>query len=167
MNINVRKLRRKELHIALSLAERIFDDYDLFWFKYWLPRSTILVAESNDMPLGIAELVIRKTICGTTGVIMYLGVLEEFRRKGIGKILVIEAEKYFKSRGIRTFMASTRSWNKPSIILFTQLGYKALYIDELYNRLGYVITYNLVASLHAYEDDVIFVKSLDESCLLI
>ena len=164
--LEIRKVSERERIVVLKLAEQIFDFFDYYWFKKWLLRSTILLAELSRKPVGIAELVVRKSICGTTGVIMYLGVIPEARGKGIGKALVKESEKFFMNRGIRVFMASTRSWNKTSITLFKKLGYRVLELSYLYKHLNYELVYRLIASLHAYEDDIIFVKSLDRNCIL-
>ena len=165
-DLEIKILDKKEKGLALKLAKEIFDFFDYYWFKKWLSRSTVLLAKLSRKPVGVAELVIRKTLCGTTGVIMYLGVIPEVRGMGIGKALVKESEKFFVNKGISVFMASTRSWNKASIALFKRLGYRVLELSYLYERLDYELVYDLIASLHAYEDDVIFVKSLNKNCLL-
>jgi len=163
----VRRLGGTNRYIALRLASRIFSSYDYYWFKYWLPRSSVLVAEVNGEAVGFVEFTIRRTICGRTGIMMYVGVLPEYRGQGIGKILILSAEELLLRRGISTYMASTRSWNDHSIRLFKSLGYEIITVHDLYEKLGFYRAYELIASLHAYEDDIIMFKSISrDKCVL-
>ena len=75
------------------------------------------------------------------------------RGRGIGSLLVKEAERLFRSWGCRYSTASTQSSNKASLALFKKLGYRVYRRNTREFRI-------LADTLYAYEDDVIFLKKL-------
>ena len=58
------------------------------------------------------------------GTIDDLFVLEEYRKKGIGKNLINEAFILFKSRGIKIVSISVSSNNLPTLELYKNFGFK-------------------------------------------
>ena len=58
------------------------------------------------------------------GWINHIAVLPEFRKKGIAKKLIAEAEKHFEKKGLKIIAALVEDHNKPSWNLFEDSGYK-------------------------------------------
>lgn len=60
------------------------------------------------------------------GAIENLIVVREWRRRGIGRRLMQEAEAEFRLRRLDEMQLSTDVWNEPAIQLYTQLGYRTV-----------------------------------------
>ena len=129
--------------ISSSLSE-----FDSYYALKNLRNSQLILEYGEGKPIGFAEL----KRWGKIGIIFYLGVLPKYRGKGIGKKLVLRAEKIFKEKELEFSLASTRSWNKPAMKLFESLGYKFFKIDEVSEKIVYI--------LNAYDDDTVVCKEL-------
>ncbi len=68
---------------------------------------------------------------GRKGWINRLAVHPNYRRKGIAKKLIEEAEEYLKKEGMRIICALIEDWNTASINLFQKCGYK-MHRDIIY-----------------------------------
>ncbi len=70
---------------------------------------------------------------GRRGWINRLAVRPEYRRRGIAKALIREAESMLVGKGARVVSALVYSRNEPSLALFSSLGYEVR-VDILYLR---------------------------------
>lgn len=61
---------------------------------------------------------------GRKGWINRLAVHPDFRRKGLANKMIAEAEKFLESNDIEIYTCLIEDWNKSSIKLFSDLGYK-------------------------------------------
>jgi len=68
---------------------------------------------------------------GRKGWINRLAVHPDYRRRGIAKKLIEEAEKYLKKEGMKIICALIEDWNTASINLFQKSGYK-MHKDIIY-----------------------------------
>jgi len=73
----------KDYESAIEIARESLDFFSFYWFKYWLRKSRLVEARINDTKVAVALIFITDTICGKTGVIEYIIVKKEFRRKRI------------------------------------------------------------------------------------
>jgi len=85
--------------------------------------------ESPDFFIGVfdGERLIGTVIAsfdGRKGWINRLAVHPEYRRRGIGQLLIKEAEAVLKERGAWVICALIERENKPSLNLFEKCGYK-------------------------------------------
>jgi ribosomal protein S18 acetylase RimI-like enzyme len=84
-------------------------------------RSVIfLVASHLDRIVGT----VLATHDGRKGWLNRLAVAQDYRRAGIGRKLVFEAESRFKALGLGIFAALIEDWNTDSMDVFERLGYK-------------------------------------------
>ena len=60
----------------------------------------------------------------TSGYVFDVFVKEKFRRKGIGKTLLKEAEDYLREKGYSRIALSVLARNDSAISLYTKIGYK-------------------------------------------
>jgi len=81
--------------------------------------ASILIAELNN----IAIATVFATHDGRKGWINRLAVIPEFRKKGIGKILVEKAESILIEKGIGIIACLIENYNKTSLATFQKLGY--------------------------------------------
>lgn len=131
--------------ISFSLSS-----YDKYYAIKNVKSSKILLHKVNGIEAGFAELKKYKDI----GIIFYVGVLPEFRSKGIGKELIRKAEEVFASKGVSIVIASTRTNNIPAVKMFKALGY------TLFNKR--YVKRKIIELLDAYEDDTIVCKELKD-----
>lgn len=156
MEVTVRFATPRDLANVTKIFDDSFSGSSRYWSLRLLRILDVLVAIISDKVAGAAEIYTTEVKgYGNMGVIVFIAVEKEYRRRGVGRKLVLEAEKVFRARGCKFSAASTRKENTASIRLFTSLGY------TLYRR-GSRVFENLEASLYAYEDDVIMLKDLND-----
>ncbi|RLJ10139.1 MAG: hypothetical protein DRP15_01020 [Candidatus Aenigmatarchaeota archaeon] len=85
---------------------------------------TVKVIEKDGEIIGYIYFFIKKTLTGTCGYIEHVFVRNEHRGKGLGKLLMKEAERYFKSKGIKRIRATVTLSNQTSLAMCRSLGYK-------------------------------------------
>lgn len=85
-----------------------------------LPQVIFLVAEFEGQIVGT----VMATHDGRKGWINRLAVAKDFRGRGLGQLLVREAEKELEKQGLMIFAALIEEDNEPSINLFKKLGYE-------------------------------------------
>lgn len=154
MEVVVRFANQRDLTDVAEIFESSFSGSYRYWSLRLLRVLDVLVATLNDRVVGAAEIYTTGARgYGKIGVIGFIAVKKEYRRKGVGRQLVLEAEKVFRAMGCKFSAASTRGENVASIRLFTSLGY------AVYKR-GSKVFEELESPLYAYEDDVIMLKAL-------
>ncbi|MBE8538692.1 ribosomal protein S18-alanine N-acetyltransferase [Geoglobus acetivorans] len=102
--------------------------YDLF--VYLAYGSEIIVADMGSMVVGYVVLSYRNE----EAKIMSIAVKKEFRRRGIGKILLREAIQRAKKRGMRKILLEVRESNVPAQNLYKKFGFEvAGYLESYYS----------------------------------
>lgn len=81
--------------------------------------ASILIAEQNNIAIGT----VFATHDGRKGWINRLAVVPEFRKKGIGRLLVEKAEKILNDKGIGIIACLIEEYNQASFETFQKLGY--------------------------------------------
>jgi mycothiol synthase len=90
----------------------------------------IFIAEIDAKPVGIIEAFVDKKREEKKGFIHNLGVLSEFRRKGIGRELVNKAFQSLKERGMETAEAEWVRGDKPACKLFESMGFSLIRVNS-------------------------------------
>jgi len=99
------------------------------------PLVTTLIAKHESVPVGFLRYRIYEApkisflvdVGRNHAVIEDLVVSGDQRRKGIGKILIAEAENRLRTRGIHHIQLSVFSFNSGAQALYEALGYRPLY----------------------------------------
>ena len=81
--------------------------------------ASILIAEQNNIIIGT----VFATHDGRKGWINRLAVIPEFRKKGIGRLLIEKAEKILNDKGIGIIACLIEDYNTASLKTFKKLGY--------------------------------------------
>jgi len=84
------------------------------------PNLIFLVAEAEGRVIGT----VLATHDGRKGWINRLAVDESFRKKGLGRRLVLAAEDRLKAEGMEIYACLIEDWNTVSMAVFERLGYK-------------------------------------------
>ncbi|RLE78349.1 MAG: hypothetical protein DRJ56_00350 [Thermoprotei archaeon] len=159
--LSVRRARPPEMGEVAKLIREVFRGYDAYYATLGLRRARTLVAEVCGALVGFAEVYVTEVLGSRVGVIYYIGVKPGFRRRGVGRALEAEAARWFARRGCSYSMASTVRSNVASRAFFRRLGYREVFLEELFDALG-SRAWLVIDALYAYEDDVFFLKALSE-----
>jgi ribosomal protein S18 acetylase RimI-like enzyme len=129
-SLTIRSCRQEELRTLARVFNEVFSDTKDPYASITeedlrnLPSERILIAESAGEIVGFLMCGI-KTIEGEeVGVIGYLGVLNKYRRKGIGTSLAIEAGRYFLENKLRKVIAEVYFLNKESYKFMQGFGFQ-------------------------------------------
>jgi len=89
-----------------------------------VPGAEVLIARSDGRPAGFALFFHNfSTFVGRRGLYLEdLFVRPEFRRRGIGRRLLVELAAIAVARGCGRFEWSVLDWNQPAIEFYKQLG---------------------------------------------
>ncbi len=100
--------------------------YDLFIYMTY--GSEILVADIGNAVVGYVVVSYKEE----EAKIMSVAVKKEFRRKGIGKMLLKEVIKRAKIRGVKRMTLEVRVSNKAAQELYKKLGFEVVGVLESY-----------------------------------
>ncbi|WP_457591351.1 ribosomal protein S18-alanine N-acetyltransferase [Geoglobus sp.] len=100
--------------------------YDLF--VYLAYGSEIIVADIGAMVVGYVVLVYREE----EAKIMSIAVKKEFRRRGIGKMLLREAIKKAREKGAKRLLLEVRVSNIAAQELYKKFGFRVAGVIESY-----------------------------------
>lgn len=95
------------------------------------PHVVCMLAEMNAVPIGylmagkkIVEYRSHKTI-----EILHMGVIPEYRSKGIGKLLIAELKKWAKQKGYTSMFVNAYMKNKMAIRFYEKSGFTPIDIS--------------------------------------
>jgi len=90
----------------------------------------MFIAEVRAKPVGIAEAFVDKKREEKKGFIHNLGVVPEFRRRGLGRGLVNKALESLKERGMETAEAEWVRGDRPACKLFESMGFSLIRVNS-------------------------------------
>ena len=88
------------------------------------PKVVFFVAEEDGKLVGTISGEYRDSAVDRVGIFHNIIVTEKFRRKGIGKKLLKQIEKYFKKKRCKKMHSLVRPKNKRALKFYTKLGFK-------------------------------------------
>lgn len=135
MNITIRELRLADYNALITLWEQAGlpyrpegrDSREEIERQMRQPTSIYLAAETDGALIG-------SLLCthdGRKGWINRLAVAPAYRRRGIARRLVEEAERRLSALGIEIYACLIEDWNAASMQFFERLGYQK-HSDILY-----------------------------------
>ena len=133
MNINIEKLSNDDIDEFEELVYNIFNNFHAYYILKGLSNYSTYVAKFSGKLVGFIQF--REIYVGNVkfGHIYYIGVKEEFRRRGIATRLVKFCEDIFVRKKCIFSIATTTFYNTPSINLFKKLGYEVFDFEEASN----------------------------------
>jgi [ribosomal protein S18]-alanine N-acetyltransferase len=148
-NVTVGRMTVKDTHTCWELDRRCFSDgeaYDLDTFRYLLSNPQAVarkVALMDGTMIGFGVGMIEP---GGVGHVISVGVDPEWRRRGVGTILMGDIEHGFAKRDATIARLEVRSDN--------------LTAQQLYLKLGYTITQELPGYYSNGDEALVMVKTL-------
>src|SRR2546425_7796077 len=117
----------------------------------------VRAAMSSGKPVGLVML---KTLEGSVGYVYYIAVAMANRNKGIGKLLLEDALRLFKSSGVKEVFASVEKDNEPSEALFAAEGFTKTSFGEVSKRHGSLHTVNMYRAMTVVPGEVLLRKAI-------
>src|SRR6266849_10166726 len=149
---------RKERAGLEWILEESFEGWYLMHSKRTL-RDIELVraATSSGKPVGLVML---KTLEGSVGYVYYIAVARAQRKKGIGKLLLEDALRIFKARGMKEVFASVEHDNVASEALFASQGFTQTSFSEVSKKHGNLHTVNMYREMLVVPGEILLRKAM-------
>ncbi|MFB0502599.1 MAG: GNAT family N-acetyltransferase [Candidatus Bathyarchaeia archaeon] len=131
----IRSLHRDELEESWELHKKGFPHFDVqsresylrYRSKEGFDFDQIVVAEVGGKLVGKIEVYSAKVSeKGKTGFVDGFVVDPDYRKRGIGTQLLLEAERRAVNKGIRQIHLGVKTFNKDAVSLYEELGYERL-----------------------------------------
>lgn len=148
-NVTIQRMTVKDAYACWELDQRCFVDgeaYDLDTFQFLLSNPQAVarkVVLADGHMIGFAVGMLEP---GGVGHLISVGVAPEWRRRGIGKLLMEEMERGFAKRGATTVRLEVRAGN--------------VIAQQLYLKLGYTITQQIPNYYANGDEALVMVKAL-------
>lgn len=151
----VRKARRSDVEAIAEIyssAYRELGKEDSEWFKAVIGlksrRIVVLVAELNGEIAGFILTYRNKN----RAYIDSLAVSKEFRKMGIGGLLLSDVERLLSNRGVKSLYLSVKSWNTNALNFYLKRGYGIRGVVLLMSAKPQEISAHSVSSTHTIAD---------------
>ncbi len=114
-----------ETAVCRELASRIFKaapDFAAEWETESGLRDggELYFLRENGVPVGMMRL----SLCGDSMRVDLLGIIEEYRRKGLAMAALAQAERLAKTRGLARLQAGVSTGNEPALCLYEKYGFR-------------------------------------------
>ena len=134
--------------------------------------SGMFIAELDGKPAGIVNAYVDKFRKEKKGFISWLGVLPEYRRRGVGKALVQKAIESLKERGMEIAETALDSTREVCIRLFEDLGFRLIrsssFMKMSLDKIPFNIGENREVDMRKLdvtsEEDIILLNNLENEC---
>jgi len=117
----------------------------------------VRAAMSAGKPVGLIML---KTLEGGAGYVYYIAVAKGQRRKGIAKVLLEDALRSFKVKGVEEVFASVEEDNEPSEALFASEGFTRTSFGDVSKKHGRLHTVNMYREMLVVPGEVLLRKEI-------
>ncbi len=98
--------------------------------EHWQLDQGFLAAEIDGEVRGYLDLIILPW--QRTGLIANLAVERDYRRRGVGTALMIEARKWARKQGLRAIQAEVTTKNYPALCFYQKLGFQFCGYNDSY-----------------------------------
>jgi len=134
--------------------------------------SGMFIAELDGKPAGIVNAYVDKFRKEKKGFILWLGVLPEYRRRGVGKALAQKAIESLKERGMEIAETALDSTREVCIRLFEDLGFRLIrsssFMKMSLDKIPFNIGENREVDMRKLdvtsEEDIILLNNLENEC---
>jgi len=128
-----------------ALLDQSFDGWYLRHSKKTLAEiATVRAALVEGRPVGLVML---RTLHDVVGYVYYIAVAKDFRRRGIGKLLLARSLEYFATIGMKECYASIEEDNAESAALFRSIGFMRTGYGEVSGKYGRLRALNMYRSM--------------------
>jgi ribosomal protein S18 acetylase RimI-like enzyme len=143
--------------------DRILDESFEGWYLIHSKRTLrdielVRAAMSAGKPVGLIML---KTLeVGSIGYVYYVAVSKAQRKKGIGKLLLEDALRIFRTHGSQEVFASVEENNEPSEALFASEGFTRTSFGEVSKKHGKLHAISMYNAMRVVPGEVLLRKSM-------
>ena len=140
------------------ILEEGFEGWYLMHSKRTLQHIELVrAAMVSGKPVGLTML---KTLeVGSVGYVYYIAVAKSQRKKGIGKLLLEDALRIFKSYGTQEVYASVEKDNEPSEALFASEGFSRTTFGDVSKKYGKLHAVNMYNAMRVVPGEILLRKA--------
>lgn len=131
--MNIRNMKKEDIPHLAALEKMCFSDpwsESAFLYELTNPLSVWLIAESEGV---IAGYVGSQTVLDESDM-MNIAVVPEFRRQGVGHMLIQRLIEQLRERGSKSLCLEVRVSNVPAIALYEKMGFSQVGLRRGYYR---------------------------------
>ena len=88
------------------------------------PSRWFLARDKSGKILGFCATIVERDSQGEVGIIDYLGVVPEARRRGLGRALLLEGARALRTAGYVRVRLATEVTNKRALALYQGVGFQ-------------------------------------------
>ncbi len=141
-----------------GILEESFEGWYLRHSKKTLMDAELVrAAVSSGTPVGLVML---KALDADVGYVYYIATAEAYRRKGVGRMLLEDALRYFASAGMKDVFASVEADNAPSEGLFRSEGFVKTSFGEVSRKHGGLHALDMYRRMVVVPGEVLLFKDL-------
>ena len=111
---SVRKAAKPDMAVIRDMVNLLFPNSR----QRFLPHDTFLVADHDGVLIGFCHYRVRGKVCYIAG----LGVLHQYRERGVGSQLMAEALYHAEGKGVQTTVLKVRALNHAAK-LYSDFGF--------------------------------------------
>lgn len=139
-----------------KILEESFDGWYLRHSKRTLLEAEVVrAALSSDTPVGIVML---NVLDALVGYVFYIAVAKAYRRRGVARMLLADALRYFENAGVKEVYASVERENEPSEGLFGSEGFVRTSFVDVSTRYGGLRALNMYRRMLVVPGEVLLRK---------
>lgn len=132
--VRLRGYRREDLDTLFRLDERCFEP--VFRFSRATmrrfaeaKRARVIVAEAGNEIVAFCITHVEKAVGGCAGYIVTLDVEQEWRRRGLARVLMLNAEAQVRGEGCRAMLLHVFTGNDVAIRFYEQMGFARMRLE--------------------------------------
>lgn len=164
--VSIRLASHGDLKRILEIAGTTLGAFHRHYVERTFWKAKTFVAERAGALLGFVQF--RKFRVGkvTTFAVVYIAVDVAHQRVGVGSSLLKAVEEEAAKQDASVMLATASESNDASKNFFSKHGYVLINFNELKEKYGHRVLFELINLLHAYEDDLLMFKELSKGAVL-
>ena len=99
-------------------------------------RARVIVAEADGRPVGFCIVHIEPARSGCAGYVVTLDVAPEWRRQGVARRMMLDAEATVHGEGCRSMLLHVHTENAEAVRFYERLGFKRSHTAEAFYAPG-------------------------------
>ena len=156
--IAIKEVATGERARLVKILEESFDGWYLMHSRRTLMDAEVVrTAVSSGADIGLVMLDLLST---SIGYVFYIAVAKAHRRRGVARMLLDDALRYFKGAGMKEVYASVEEGNLPSEKLFESEGFAKVSFGDVSRAYGSLQALNMYRKMRVVPGEILLRKDV-------